>query len=234
LKTRCARTHWNFLPNASVFSNALSNHGAEQFRTLRSRLYQMRSSRPLRTLLVTSALPDEGKTFVASNLAQAFIRQEDRSVLIIDADLRRAHLHIPLGAPLTPGLTDYLSGKADEFAVIQHGGSGNLCFIPAGTLAPNPSELLMNGRLKTLLERVATAFTWVIIDSPPCLLVSDASILADACDGVLLVVQAASTPAAVAQRARQEMQGRHIVGVVLNSAEPSGSYGSSYYGYSYK
>lgn len=226
----CARPEWHLDPNVNVFSNpTLSSQGAEQFRTLRSRLYQLRSSHPLRTLLVTSAAPGEGKTFAAANLAQAIVRQSDRRVLIIDADLRCARVHAVLGAPPAPGLTDYLRGDADEIAVIQHGREGNLCFIPGGNDVTNPSELLSNRRLKALFEHVMPVFDWVILDSPPCLPVADATILADLCDGVLLVVRAGSTPSSTVQRACQELQGRNVVGVVLNAVEKSHLYGSYFY-----
>src|SRR5271167_1242000 len=152
LRKHCAHPQWHLDPNVNVFINsALTAHGSEQFRTLRSRLYQMRSAQQLRTLLVTSSVPAEGKTFVTNNLAQAIVRQHDRRCLIIDADLRCSRLHVPLGAPPSPGLTDYLLGEADETTVIQHGHEGNLCFIPGGKEVANPSELLLNGRLKTLL-----------------------------------------------------------------------------------
>jgi protein-tyrosine kinase len=142
---RCAHPHWHPDLNVNIFHNpALSVHAAEQFRTLRSRLYQVRGSQQLRTLLIASSLPAEGKTFVTNNLAQAIVRQPDRRCLIIDADLRCSRLHVPLGAPPTPGLTDYLLGEADEMAVIQHGSEGNLCFIPGGKEVANPSELLLN------------------------------------------------------------------------------------------
>jgi protein-tyrosine kinase len=227
---RCAHPRWHPDLNVNIFHNpALSVHAAEQFRTLRSRLYQVRGSQQLRTLLIASSLPAEGKTFVTNNLAQAIVRQPDRRCLIIDADLRCSRLHVPLGAPPTPGLTDYLSGEADEMAVIQHGSEGNLCLIPGGKEVANPSELLLNGRLKTLLERVTPIFDWVILDSPPLLPVADASLLADHVDGVILVVRAASTQTSVAERACQELQGRNIVGVVLNAVEKAHSYGSYYY-----
>ena len=230
LRTRCAHPTWHLDPNVNVFFNPnLSAHGAEQFRTLRSRLYQLRANQPLRTLLVTSAVPGEGKTFVAANLAQAIVRQPDRRALIIDADLRCARLHLPLGAPTSPGLTDYLRGEADEMAVIQHGQDGNLCFIAGGNEVTDPSELLSNGRLKKLLDRVAPVFDWVILDSPPCVPVADASILAGLCDGVLLVVRAGSTPSEVAARARQELSGRNVVGVVLNAVDETGISGYAYY-----
>ena len=235
LRARCVKAKWHLDPNMNVFFNSdPATHGAEQFRTLRSRLYQLRGTQSLRTLLVTSSIPGEGKTFVANNLAQAIVRQPDRRALVIDADLRRPRLHLPLGAQLAPGLTDYLRGEADELHVIQHGQEGSLCFIPGGSEVTNPSELLSNGRLKTLLERVTPVFDWVILDSPPCLPVADASVLADMCDGVLLIVRAGSTPSEVAQKACQELQGRNIVGVVLNAVEKNHLYDSYYYeGYGY-
>ncbi len=235
LRARCAHPTWHLDPNVNVFFNPnLSAHGAEQFRTLRSRLYQLRANQSLRTLLVTSAIPGEGKTFVTANLAQAIVRQPDRRALIIDADLRCARLHLPLGAPTSPGLTDYLRGEADEMAVIQHGQEGNLCFVAGGSEVTDPSELLSNGRLKKLLDRVTPVFDWVILDSPPCVPVADASILAEMCDGVLMVVRAGSTPSAVAEKARQELQGKNVVGVVLNAVDEGGMYGAAYYhGYGY-
>jgi protein-tyrosine kinase len=235
LRAHCAHPQWHPDPNVSVFFNPdLSAHGAEQFRTLRSRLYQLRSTQTLRTLLITSSVPAEGKTFVTTNLAQAIVRQPDRRVLIIDADLRRPRVHALLGAPPAPGLTDYLRGEVDQMAIIQHGQEGNLCFIPGGNEVTNPSELLSNGRLKTLIERLSPVFDWVILDSPPCLPVADATILADLCDGVLLVVRAGATPSSTGQRARQEMQGKNVLGVVLNAVQESHFEGSYYYqGYGY-
>jgi protein-tyrosine kinase len=227
---QCAHPHWHPDQNVNIFSNpAFSANAAEQFRTLRSRLYQLRGSQQLRTLLIASSVPAEGKTFVTNNLAQAIVRQPDRRCLIIDADLRCSRLHVPLGAPPSPGLTDYLLGDADEAAVIQHGHEGNLCFIPGGKEVANPSELLLNGRLKILLERVTPIFDWVILDSPPLLPVADASLLADHVDGVILVVRAASTPTVAAERACQELQGRNVVGVVLNAVDESHAYGTYYY-----
>lgn len=235
LWAHCAHPRWSPDLNVSVFNPALGVKGAEQFRTLRSRLYQLRGDQQLRILLVTSSAQGEGKTFVTSNLAQAIVQQPDRRVLVIDADLRCSRLHVPLGAPSSPGLTDYLRGDADEKSVIQSGPEGSLCFIPGGTESPNPSELLANGRLKTLLDRIAPLFDWVILDSPPCLPVADASVLADHCDGLLLVVKAGSTPSAMVQKASQELKGKNIVGVVLNTADEGtldyGTYyASDYYG----
>jgi protein-tyrosine kinase len=233
---KCSHPEWRPDPNVNVFLNPnLTAHGAEQFRTLRSRLYQIRSTQTLKTLLVTSSIPSEGKTFVTNNLAQSIVRQPDRRVLIMDADLRCSRLHVPLGAPASPGLTDYLRGDADETKIIQFNSESNLCFIPGGTEVANPSELLSNGRLKTLLDRVSPMFDWVILDSAPLIPVADSSFLADMVDGVMMVVRAGVTPSATAQRAVQELQGRTVVGVVLNAVNPDQAYGAYYssYGYGY-
>jgi len=234
VRSRCAQPEWHPDASASVFTNAAgSAHGAEQFRTLRSRLYQMGSNgnAPLRRLLITSSIPAEGKTYVTHNLAQSIIRQPDRRVLLIDGDLRCSRLHLPLGALPAPGLTEYLRGDVDEVSVIQRSAEGNLFFIPGGDAAPNPSELLANGRLKILLDCLAPMFDWVIMDSPPCLPVADASVLAEHCDGVLLVVRAESTPADIARRACQELQGKNVIGVVLNAAIEVDTYGLYSYNY---
>lgn len=230
LQKQCAHPTWRPDVNSSVFADpALSSVGAEQFRTLRSRMYQLRSSQPLRKILLTSAVSGEGKTFVAANLAQAIVRQRDRRVLIIDADLRSPRLHLVLGASTAPGLSDYLRGDIDEVAAIQSEKEGSLYFIPSGTKIGNPSELLSNGRLKQLLDRVGSLFDWIIIDSPPCLPVADPCVIADVCDGLLLVVKAGSTPAELAQRARHELEGRNVLGVVLNSVDEKAlTYGSFY------
>jgi capsular exopolysaccharide synthesis family protein len=197
---------------------------------LRSRLYRVRNTLPIRTLLVTSTLPGEGKTFVALNLAQAIVRQHECRALLIDADLRASRLHVPLGAPSGPGLADYLCGEADEFSIIQADSKDNLFFIPAGRPVSNPAELLASIQLKNLLDRLAPLFDWIIVDAPPVLPVSDASVLAGMCDGVIFVVRAASTAFDLAQAAFQELQEKNLLGVVLNRAAEQDGYGAySYY-----
>src|SRR5215469_1759402 len=149
---RCPRVTWRIEPNLSVFSTHMEHQiGAEKFRTLRSRLYQIASAQPLKKILITSSTPAEGKTFVAANLAQSFIRQAGRRVLLIDSDLRASRLHMHLGAKESPGLSDYLNGECDEYEVTQVGPDGNLCLIPGGREISNPSELLHSARMKHLL-----------------------------------------------------------------------------------
>jgi protein-tyrosine kinase len=235
LLKKCAKTEWSPDTNVLVFSAAHPRGiGAEQFRTLRSRLYNLRETATLKKILITSAIAGEGKTFVASNIAQAIAREKDRRVLLIDGDLRKPRLHTVLGAPLSPGLSDCLCEEIDEVSVIQHGQEGNLYFIPGGDESAHASELLSNGRMQKLLDRLTPLFDWIIIDSPPCLPVADAGVLAGLCDGVLLVVRATHTPLAMAQKARKELQKRNVVGVVLNAVEKQGVYESYHsYGYGY-
>jgi len=234
LLQQCAEPVWQPDPKAIVFSAAYGPaQGAEQFRRLRTRLYQMRDGAPLKRLLVTSAVAGEGKTFVVTNLAQAIACERDRKVLLIDGDLRSARLHLPLGAPVSPGLAEYLRDEASETEIIQHGQAGNLCFIGAGKdVGANATELLSNGRLPQLLDRIGYLFDWVIIDSPPCLPVADASVLASFVDGLLLVVKASSTPSVIVQKAGQELQKWNVLGVVLNGVDESQGY-NGYYAYSY-
>jgi protein-tyrosine kinase len=229
VRAKCSRREWKPDPKFLVFSNANPFHaGSEQFRTLRSRLYRMRESQPLQTILISSAIPAEGKTLVATNLAHAMVRQQGCRVLLIDADFRSPRVHILLGAPGTPGLADYLQNGADELEVIQRGQEEGFCFVPAGKHVTHPSELISSERMKQFLERVKPAFDWVIIDSPPALPVADASVLGGLCDGALLVVRANSTPAEASQKACKELQDAHLLGVVLNTVKEDSQYGSYY------
>jgi len=229
---RCAERDWNLDPLNSVFVNSKPGEGGpERFRTLRSRLYKIASTRVLKRVLITSGVASEGKTFVASNLAQSIVQQPELRVLLIDADLRSSGLHLLFGAQSCPGLSDYLRGEADEYAVIQKGSSENLFLIPGGNLASNPSELLLSERMKHLLSVVTPVFDWIIIDSPPALPVHDASILADLVDGVLFVIRAGSTDAEIVERTASEFQGKNLLGVVLNQVEKCDSYGEEYHNY---
>lgn len=228
---RSVPAQWNPDPETMLFANGNDGaRGTEEYRTLRSRLYHLREKMQLKKILVTSALPKEGKSFTAANLAQVMARQHGRRVLLIDADLRGPRLHLMLGTMAGPGLSDYLQGKSDEFSIMQRGPMENLYFIPSGTGIEDPSELVGNGRLRILLQRVESLFDWIVIDSPPAVLVSDASVLAKACDGVLLVVRSNSTPSDVARKARQEFPEPMLVGVVLNGRrEDEAPYERYYY-----
>lgn len=231
LMARCPQMEWKPDQATMLFMNGNDHvRGAEEYRTLRSRLYHLREKMPLKTLLVTSALPKEGKSFTSINLAQVLVRQHGRRVLLIDADLRGPRLHLMLGTAAGPGLSDYLQGRTDEFSIMQRGPKDSLFLIPSGTGIEDPAELVGNGRLKILVQRLEPLFDWIIIDSPPAIPVSDASVLAKACDGVLMVVRSNATPADIARKARMEFPDQSLIGVVLNGiSDESAPYARYYY-----
>lgn len=219
---------------------ALESRGAliEQIRVLRSRLHELRLERPLKAIMITSGLPQEGKSFIASNLAVGFAKFRNQRVLLIDADMRRGRLHTVFGAPQEPGLTDYLANKASLSEVMQqmaHPDSGplkamaSLTFIASGHDAENAADLSGNGRFQRLIQAVYDHFDWIIVDSSPVTLVADGVNLARVCDGVVLVVRAGITKYEVAQRAQQELKAAKLVGVVINAVENVPEVG--YYGY---
>ena len=230
LGKRCVKLEWQIDPHNSVFVNARpGQEGSERFRTLRSRLDKIASTRKLKRVLLTSAVAGEGKTFVAFNLAQSIAQQPDLRVLLVDADLRSPRLHHLFGAPICPGLSDYLRGDVDEYAIVQKGMNESLFLIPGGSLVSSQSEVLRTERMKQLLNRVTPLFDWIILDSPPSLRADDAGILADLADGVLLVIQAGSTAAQIAERTAAEFQGKNLLGVVLNQVEKRDCW-NDYYG----
>jgi len=230
LLTQSRRTDWRPDPKSMLFFSGEEHlSGMEEFRTLRSRLYQLREKRSLSKLLITSPLPKEGKSFTAANLAQVIVRQHGRRALLVDADLRNPQLHDLLGAEPGPGLSEYLRSEMDEFSIIQRGPMENLFLIPAGRNDGNPAELVANGRMKFLLNRLEPLFDWIIVDSPPAVAVSDPALIANYCDGVLLVVRANSTPFDLAKKVRQEFSDKNLVGVVLNGMSEISPYAQYYY-----
>jgi protein-tyrosine kinase len=206
--------------NSAVPSRALANpHILEQFRDLWTRLQQTSAKPALKTLAITSSIPGEGKTFVTRNLAEFIARYGNRPVLMIDADMRHRGPRASVPAPCQPGLADYLNGGMNEMAIIQRGQNDNLFLIRPGRPVRNPSELLGNGQLQVLFDRIGSAFDWILVDCPPCLALADVSVVADACDGALLVVNTNSTSASLVHKACQELQSRNLAGIVLNAPE---------------
>jgi len=225
----------------------LADHGAgvEQFRSLRSRVYQAHYETPLKTILIASGIPSEGKSFIAANLAMSLARNTVNNILLIDGDLRRPTLHNLLGAPNTSGLSDYLAGNAELIDIMQRDlrpetaenasvdRVSNLTFIPSGNCGDNASELVANHRIEELIATVSPHFNWILIDSAPVLAVTDAVELARAADAVLLIARGARTPYDVAQHAQTTFVSSRILGFVLNDTKDiprRGSYYSSYYG----
>lgn len=239
-----ARLPWNpsmdYLPTLGDRGESI-----EQFRGLRSQIYQFRDQGPLKTILVSSGMPAEGKSFVVTNLAISLARNKNNRILLIDADLRGPSLHTVLGAPKTPGLTEYLAGTAEVRDILQRnqkphvGDAGparsipNLTFIPAGAGGDNSSELVANHRIEELIATLAPHFDWILIDTPPALAFADAVDIAHAADAVLLVARAATTPYDVAQRVQAAFSNSRILGFVLNAVTDAPR-NTSYYYYDYQ
>jgi capsular exopolysaccharide synthesis family protein len=222
---------------------ALDERGSavEQFRSLRSRMQEFRDLNRLKTILVSSGLPQEGKSFIATNLAISFARHKAARVLLIDGDMRRATLHKLLGAPQGPGLTNYLSGDATVVQTVQRPksdgpskalppGLASLAFIPSGVEHDKAADLSGSKRFADLLAAVDPYFDWIIVDSSPVNLVSDGVNLARSCDGVLLVARGGVTRYEVAQRAVAELKASKVLGVVLNAVKDP-PLAAGYYGY---
>jgi len=222
---------------------ALEERGnsVEQFRSLRSRMQEFRDLNTLKSLLVSSGLPQEGKSFIAANLAISFARHKAGRVLLIDGDMRRATLHGLLGCSQGPGLTEYLSGDASIMQVMQRpdpnpsgqplpAGLASLTFIPAGHEHDKAADLSGNHRFDRLIAATSPFFDWIVVDSSPVNLVSDGVNLARACDAVLLVARGGVTKFEVAQRALGELKASKVLGFVLNAVQnPPAAAG--YYGY---
>lgn len=208
---------------------------AESYRHLRTSLLLSSAGTPPRTILVTSSQPSEGKTTTAINTA-FILAQTGAQVLIIDCDLRRPRLHAHFNLPNVRGLTNCLSGDANEIdELIQTCEQApNLKVLTSGPMPPNPAELLGSDEMRRLLKSLSEKFTHVIVDSPPAISFTDASILSTFVDGVILVVHGGRSSRAVVRRAKQQLQdiGANIFGIVLNNVKiesKSSYYYSGYY-----
>ena len=203
---------------------------AEAFRSLRTNIAFTQPDTPAKILVITSALPGEGKSTSACNLAITLAQQGLR-VALIDADMRRASLHRSLHTPLEPGLSNVLAGKvaaADAFVNLEAGDT-RLHFMPAGTPPPNPAELLASSRVQQMLNDLRPEFDAVVIDSPPLNVVTDGAIIGSRADGVLLVARAGITDRDAYRVAIEQLQSvrARVLGCVLNDA---GAHAGGYYG----
>ncbi len=201
----------------------------EQYRTLRARLASLAAQRPMRTLAVVSALPGEGKTSAAINLAIVSEMHLDRRVLLVDCDLRKPKIHRTLGITPTAGLAEVLLGQATlEQAIYKVTGpsfeGGALEVLPVHAMPPNPSELLASAKMKTLIEELAGRYDMVILDTPAALSLPDAKTISELTDGVILVVRADATPESDVQTTLDLLDRRRVLGVVLNGSAVDQAY----------
>ncbi len=193
--------------------------GAERFRLLRARLGQWQAAKKLKTLLLTSALPQDGKTLVAANLATALAGQEGRPVLLFEGDLRKASLRPLLGIKAWPGLSRCLQDGSNPLSAIRRIEPLGFYLLPAGELPPNPVELLQSQRFADLMRGLVSHFDWILIDSPPVSPLADTLVLKAQADASLLVVRAGTTPREAVEEAVQLLGPEHVLGLVLNGAD---------------
>ena len=211
---------------------------SEVFRTLRTNIQFMSTNKKLKTLLVTSTFPGEGKSWVSSNLAVTFA-QAGNKVILIDADMRKGRQYTIFGASPRPGLSNYLSevNMAEDNNVniinyIQKTSVENLAIITAGNIPPNPSELLVSPQMNKLLEDLKEMCDIIIVDGTPCELVTDSVILSRIVDSTVIVTAHKETKKANLDKVIKNIQnvGGHLAGVVVNKMPVSAKkYNDQYY-----
>ena len=192
---------------------------AEQFRMLRTNImFPAEGKASPRTILVTSALPGEGKSFVSSNLALTIAQNIDKHVLLIDCDMRRPTVHKLFGYENVPGLSNYLVGEQALSDLLIKTGNNHLSILPGGPVPPNPAELLSSNRMLALLREVRARYDdrYIIIDSPPPHLTAESKALAQFVDGIILVLKLGQTDRDLVSELVGKFQKEKILGVVAN------------------
>jgi capsular exopolysaccharide synthesis family protein len=213
-----------------VVDQGIDPSSREQYRRLAAGLHATQANTGLKVVMMVSAVAGEGKSLTSSNLALTFSESYRRNVLLIDADLRRPTLHKVFGLELGPGLSDGLLTGGDSRMRL-HRVSSHLTILTAGRSTSDPMVALSSERTKRLIDEARDAFDWVLIDTPPIGLLSDASLLTQMADGAVIVVKAGSTPHDQVQRAIDIIGQDRVLGVVLNRADAPNATGYKYDGY---
>jgi polysaccharide biosynthesis transport protein len=216
----------------TLLNDAVPAAFGEAIRAVRTNVLFSSADEGVRTVVVTSAGPGEGKSLFSSNLSVS-LAQAGQRVLHIDADMRRPRVHDIFDVSQEPGLSNLLVGDCKPSEAVRKTGITNLCVLPAGMIPPNPAELLGSKRCVEYLATLGEHFDWVVIDSPPVLAVADASVLANAASGVIFVIGADQTTRSTAKAAVEQLGAvqAHVIGAVLNRAdvERNPYYYSAYY-----
>jgi capsular exopolysaccharide synthesis family protein len=205
--------------------------GAEKFRFLAVRLRQLRQSRPLKKVLITSTIPEEGKSTVAANLACTLARRKPQRTLLLEGDLRRPNIAAQFGLARLPGLCEWLSGETSTINIYRLADLG-VWLLPAGSAPENPLELMQSGRLSPLMEQLEAWFDWIVIDSPPVLPLADTSLWSRLADGILLVTRKGITEKQQLQRGVEAIEKSKLLGALVNSSS-NASHSDYYQRYSY-
>lgn len=205
---------------------------SEAFRVLRTNLQFMGLDKPLKSILVTSASPGEGKSTVVANLAVAFA-QTGASVCLVDADLRRPMVAKIFGLDNYTGLTTALVGGAASEGAVRTTEINGLAVVTSGPIPPNPAELLGSGKMERFIRSLEEHYEMVLVDSPPVLAVADAAVLAPKVGGVVMVTRAGKVARQQVVRAKQALEAvkAHVLGAVLDGVQMEGREGYYYYYY---
>jgi len=215
---RSVTTH-HALDKNLVAHHSPQSFEAEQFRMLRTNImFPAEGKASPRTILVTSALPGEGKSFVSSNIALTIAQNIDKHVLLIDCDMRRPTVHKLFGYENVPGLSNYLVGERALSDLLIKTGNNHLSILPGGPVPPNPAELLSSNRMLALLREVRARYDdrYIIIDSPPPHLTAESKALAQFVDGIILVLKLGQTDRDLVSELVGKFQKEKILGVVAN------------------
>ena len=193
---------------------------AELFRLLRTRILFPPSGRPPRTILVTSAVAEEGKSFVAANLAVNIAKNVDEHVLLVDCDLRRPSIHTKFGFNRVKGLSEYLTAGLELAHLLLKTGVQKLTLLTSGAPPPNPSELITSSRMAALIEELKARYDdrYIIIDSPPLMMAPETSAIAKWVDGILIVAKY-GTPMDLVEELVSHLDREKIIGVVINKID---------------
>lgn len=217
------------LAEAGKLVSVTDPHGpaAEAFRLLGVRLRHMRRERILKKVLITSTIPQEGKSLVAANLACTLAIESKQEVLLIEGDLRRPSLTKVFGLEGKPGISEWLRGKFPLTDCAHRFSDPNFWVLPAGASSGDFLELLQSDRVSSLMEESNDRFHWIIIDSPPVLPLADASIWSRQADGILLVTRRGKTEKKELNKGLEAIEPQKLIGAVLNSSSSSAH--SDYY-----
>lgn len=218
-----------------VVLNSKESVASDAFKSLRTIIRYAKVDTEAKAILITSSAPSEGKSLVSVNLAASFAQTKQKTV-IIDCDLRKPRVHSMLGISRVPGFTDYLVAKCKYEDIIKKTSIPDLHFIPAGTIPPNPTEMLDSKGMRTFMKRIRSEFDLIIIDSPPLVTLADSIILSRLVDETVLVVMANQTNIDLIQKSVEQLKRIEeptFIGVLLNKFNLKNNYGSYYYKYAY-
>jgi capsular exopolysaccharide synthesis family protein len=213
-----------------VSVTASGSPAAEAFRLLGVRLRHLRRDGPLKKVLITSTIPQEGKSMVAANLACTLALRTHQRTLLLEGDLRRPSLSQIFGLGRNPGICEWLEGDHSLTTSIYHLEGPNIWILPSGSAPSNALELLQSGRLSSLMDQLTALFDWIIIDSPPVLPLADTSVWMRLADGILLTTRQGITEKRLLQGGLEAVESKKLIGAVVNSARDSHANDYYYYG----